>query len=718
MSDNAERAQALAALGLHVFPCWETGDFLKAPRTEHGFLEATTDPTQIAQWWTAAPDALIGVAAGASGLVCTDVDRKPEKDGGQSLAQAGLWPPPPTYWYETQSGGHHFIYAATGPAVGPTKDHKLEDGTKLLGVDRRSGGSYFIWWDEAWPDSRDEFAPAPEWFTNSVGSIGDEWGGTLTEWLEGIGGGRPDGLMRSVIETRIPRGEFGRAELWARMVHIIRLAGEGHPGAGEALGVLKSEWLRPPWDQPKFQLEWNVSLGNAVGANGGLTEKSAEVVAEREAISGYDWFDQTQHLGHIRQWAQAQLVNPWAALLVVLTRLSADLPPQVQLPRIGSLPKGSLNQFSALSGPSGAGKSALMTGVDENLWPRPRWADDPAKRFSPSSGEGLITRFVKKRRKDGEMIDERVAWQALAMLDEIDALETLGSRSGNMLLSILKTLWTGGAVGTANATEERDRALESHSYRLALMVGIQPGLGKVLFEKDAVTGGLPQRFVFATVNDPTLTLETVIPDDPGPLPHTIAEEIPFDPKMFNTPTGMPRPDHIYTVPVATSIVKEIIEAQKLIKMGLTDALRGHWLFAKLRVAALLSILHGHTMVDEVWWMLADGVMLHSDETKKDLIAQFNRSLRAENTAKGKGDADRSLAAEQSIVNRTADRIVTIIRENGGELLTSEIKPRLTTSMRQNLSAALVELSASGRITQTAAATKARRKGSGERWSVV
>ena len=718
MSDNAERALALARLGLHIFPCWETGDSLKAPRTEHGFLEATTDPDQIRRWWDAAPDALIGVAAGASGLHVADVDHKPEKDGAVSLKAVGLWPLAPTYWYETQSGGFHFVYAATGPAVGPTKDHKHEDGTRGLGRDRRSGGSYFIWWDEAWPDSRTEFAPAPEWFCNSVGTVGEEWGGTLGEWLAGPGAGQPDALMRAVIESKTPRGDFGRAELWARMVHIIRLAGEGHPGAAAALSALEAEWLRPPWNVPKYRTEWNVSLGNAVGSNGGMTERSAEIVEHVEALTNYDFFDQTSHLIHIRQWAQAQLVNPWAALLVVLTRLSADLPPQVQLPRIGSLPKGSLNQFSALSGASGAGKSALMTGVDENLWPRPPWRHDPAKRFSPSSGEGLITRFVRRRRKDGEMVDERVAWQALAMLDEIDALETLGSRSGNMLLSTLKTLWTGGAIGTANATEDRDRNLEAHTYRLALMVGIQPGLGGVLFDKDAVTGGLPQRFVFATVNDPTLTMDSETPEDPGVLRHTISEEIPFDPIMFGTPTQMPRPDHNYIVPVATEIVKEIIRTQKEIRLGVTDSLRGHWLFAKLRVAALLSILHGGSMVDEVWWELADGVMRHSDETREKLIADYGRSMSAENEAKGKGDASRALAAEYSIVNRTADRIIEIMRAEGGETTITPIKSKLTKSMRENCDAAMAQLAAQGRIIKTADATKVRKKGSGERWSLV
>jgi hypothetical protein len=51
----------LASKGLPVFPCRKEN---KAPYTDHGFKEASTDPATIAEWWTRWPDALIGVPAG------------------------------------------------------------------------------------------------------------------------------------------------------------------------------------------------------------------------------------------------------------------------------------------------------------------------------------------------------------------------------------------------------------------------------------------------------------------------------------------------------------------------------------------------------------------------------------------------------------------------------------------------------------------------------
>ena len=691
---------------------------MKSPRTEHGFLEATLDPAQIRAWWQAAPEALIGVAAGASGLVTEDIDNKPEKDGAESLRAAGHWPPDPTYWYETQSGGFHFVYQADGPAVGPTKDHKLEDGTKLLGVDRRSGGSYFIWWDEAWPDSRDEFKPAPQWFCNSVGEVGAEWGGTLAEWFNGVGGGRPNALMESVIATKIPRGDFGRAELWSRMVHIIRLAGEGNPGAGVALTELMHQWLRNPWNTPKYQTEWNVSLGNAVGANGGLTEKSAELVEKAAALSGYEFFDTSPELRHIRTWAQAQLVNPWAALLTCLTRLSADLPPNVQLPRLGSLPKGSLNQFSILAGPSGAGKSALITGVDETLWPRPIGLADPAKRFSPSTGEGLIAHFVERQKVDGEWHDILVETQAYAAIDEIDSLEALAGRSGSILLSNLKLLWTGSYAGSGNATQDRRRSLPAHSYRLALIAGVQPGLGQVLFSEESAIGGLPQRFVFATVADPTLSRSSFIPEDPGALHRAIPPSIPF-PGVFRQGGHEPRGDESAILQVDPQIVSEMLDMQIAIKLGEEgNTLKGHWMLAKLKVAALLSLMHGATSVTMRWWQGAQKVMEHSDATRDMLIETLQRAANRENVARGKGDAERLIAATSTLVQRTAFKVAEFLREAEGKPVDkSAIKRRLSKPMRENLDAALDYLSSKGEAVQTRAGSNTKVAGSSEQWAL-
>ena len=79
-----DAAKSLVSLGWPVFPCKPD----KSPLTPHGFKDATTDQQQIDQWWTAHPNAMIGMPTGAaSGCFVVDVDIDPEKgiDGNQAL---------------------------------------------------------------------------------------------------------------------------------------------------------------------------------------------------------------------------------------------------------------------------------------------------------------------------------------------------------------------------------------------------------------------------------------------------------------------------------------------------------------------------------------------------------------------------------------------------------------------------------------------------------
>jgi len=70
-SDNAMLRAALwyAELGYPVFPC---AAGRKAPLTEHGLLEATTNAAQITAWWTQHPDANLAIRT--DGLVVIDID--------------------------------------------------------------------------------------------------------------------------------------------------------------------------------------------------------------------------------------------------------------------------------------------------------------------------------------------------------------------------------------------------------------------------------------------------------------------------------------------------------------------------------------------------------------------------------------------------------------------------------------------------------------------
>ncbi len=105
----------------------------------HGLKDATTDAATIRQWWTAAPDANIGINTEASGLVVLDVD--PRHGGDTSLEQLeAITGPIETANVHTGGGGRHFIYQANGT---PILSRPL-DRERYPGLDVKACGGYVV----------------------------------------------------------------------------------------------------------------------------------------------------------------------------------------------------------------------------------------------------------------------------------------------------------------------------------------------------------------------------------------------------------------------------------------------------------------------------------------------------------------------------------------------------------------------------------------------
>ncbi len=69
--------------GWHVFPCWPQS---KAPMTPHGFKDATTDESQVREWWTRTPNANVAISTGPSDLTVFDADH-----GARCLEDFQAW---------------------------------------------------------------------------------------------------------------------------------------------------------------------------------------------------------------------------------------------------------------------------------------------------------------------------------------------------------------------------------------------------------------------------------------------------------------------------------------------------------------------------------------------------------------------------------------------------------------------------------------------------
>ncbi|MBW7928228.1 MAG: bifunctional DNA primase/polymerase, partial [Fimbriimonadaceae bacterium] len=126
----------------------------KHPRTPHGFKDATTNEDTIGAWWTACPDANIGIATGStSGVDVLDIENE-QKGGVGTLAdlerEHGTLPVTPRAI--SGSGGRHDYFATRS-------DAPMASRVKFaLGLDTRGAGGYIVA-----PPSRHESGGTYSW---------------------------------------------------------------------------------------------------------------------------------------------------------------------------------------------------------------------------------------------------------------------------------------------------------------------------------------------------------------------------------------------------------------------------------------------------------------------------------------------------------------------------------------------------------------------------
>jgi hypothetical protein len=123
-----------AAYNWFLFPLEARG---KHPITAHGFKDATNDLAQIARWWTAHPDANIGLDCGRSHVAVIDLD------GAEGIVEwnsiADTMSPRGVMVQYTGGGGAHLIYRQ--PAV-----QEIRNTTHRLAphIDTRGTGGYIL----------------------------------------------------------------------------------------------------------------------------------------------------------------------------------------------------------------------------------------------------------------------------------------------------------------------------------------------------------------------------------------------------------------------------------------------------------------------------------------------------------------------------------------------------------------------------------------------
>ena len=143
-----QKALEYAKRGWYVFPCrekdsepfWDESKnrerimTAKSPYIAGGFEAASIDEKQIIEWWEKYPEAAIGIACGASGLIVVDVDVKEGRKGYDNFMKLNVSTTGALHSMTPSNGGMHIIYS------GQTHSH----ANIGIGIDIRSIGAYIV----------------------------------------------------------------------------------------------------------------------------------------------------------------------------------------------------------------------------------------------------------------------------------------------------------------------------------------------------------------------------------------------------------------------------------------------------------------------------------------------------------------------------------------------------------------------------------------------
>lgn len=378
----------------------------------------------------------------------------------------------------------------------------------------------------------------------------------------------------------------------------------------------------------------------------------------------------SEQLKLIYQWARARYAAPWAVFFAVILRVAASVGPDVQLPGIiGG--RASLNLLCAFVSASGGGKG-ISDKVGRLAWPT------PILELPIGSGEGIAATFKKPDKPDA---DNEPITAAIFSIPEIDTLAGIAARQGSILLAQLKSMAMGEQLGQSNASKATSRVVAAHSYRCCLSVGAQPGHTGVIFND--TTGGTPQRFLWSPTTDPGMPA-TASPD-PDPLDTALPLWCPGEDGVVEITYGVPE--------IAEAVIAAHIARQR----GEADPLDGHWMLTRLKVAALLAIMHHRSVVSQADWEMSAGVMAVSDATREWIVNEARKAEREKVRARAIARAVGDEVYDRRLLDSVKRSIVRML-DHDGEQAGNELRSRLGKREKRDLfDQAVSELAADGYV---------------------
>ncbi len=278
----------------------------------------------------------------------------------------------------------------------------------------------------------------------------------------------------------------------------------------------------------------------------------------------------------------------------------------------------------------------------------------------------------------------------------------------------------GERLGFGWANVEKAVVVMGHRYRMTMVVGVQPGRGAALFN-DA-DGGTPQRFLWLSTTDRDAPDKP--PEEPEPLSlpawPTCMEaaeadadsndgdgdgdgdgsmKVKFGPEVDQYQLQVPADKFAFYVLELPPSVIEVIQQEQRAKLrgevSEAEALDGHKLLCRLKVAAALMCMNGRTdKINEEDWDLAGVVMKVSNATRANVQKVLSTNRKRTEVARGRSDAVREVAKAEAIdamvdkkIARIADGIRQKLRTENHQSL-RDIKKRFSAPDRKHVWPAL------------------------------
>jgi hypothetical protein len=405
---------------------------------------------------------------------------------------------------------------------------------------------------------------------------------------------------------------------------------------------------------------------------------------------GHEFWNARPELRHLYDFAKAREVSPWALFACVMARMMTLVSPRIVLPPPPA--KAPLNWFVNLVGGPSSGKTAVQSVAEDavNL-------HRDVYQMNLGSGPGLTHEYAARIAKKGVV---RTKESVLFVVDEVRKLSQTADRRGETLLSVLCSAWSGAALGEANADPTRRLVVERMTYRMALIVGVQPINAGVLL--DDAGSGTPQRFLWMPATDPWAP--EVPPVEPEPWDWWL-------PKDLELPYPVDADGHL-DIDRRFVEVDVCEEAKADLRADRARGLRGKPTLLKakageqrLRVATALAIYAMRSSVTAEDWALAAAVMRVSDRTCKEVGRTLNARGYDADERIGESRARRAIVEQEVVerhadvkVDRLAEWIVEQLHKAGTEgLSTRQLKAPLNATRKKFFEAALEALLDRGEV---------------------